>query len=125
MITGQAIYSFNTGGDGLEETFDEDTAIKEMVAAGKIEITFNEKWYVGVNASDMFYFASDDHVEIESHEALEALYRSCVADPKRGQVAWASKVRNMQPCRRCYIDPMKAAGTWTEELEALPKGPQS
>ena len=124
MITGQAIYSFSTE-NGLEDEFDEDTAIKEMVAAGKIEITFNEKWYVGVNASDMFYFASSDHVEIESNEALEALYRSCVADPKRGHVAWASKVRNMQPCRRCYIDPMKAAGTWTEELEALPKGPQS
>ena len=124
MITGQAIYVLNIDGR-LENTFDEDTAIKEMVAAGKIEITFNEKWYVGVNASDMFYFASSDHVEIESHEALEALYRSCVADPKRGQVAWASKVRNMRPCRRCYIDPMKAAGTWTEELEALPKGPQS
>ena len=124
MITGQAIYSFDIG-DGLKEHFDEDTAIKEMVAAGKIEIIFDEKWHVGVNASDMFYFAADDHVEIESHEALEALYRRCVADPKRGHVAWASKVRNMQPCRRCYIDPMKAAGTWTEELEALPKGPQS
>ena len=125
MITGQAIYNVNTGGDGLEEEFDEETAIKEMVAADKIEIIFNEKWSVGVNASDMFYFASSDHVGIESNEALEALYRSCVADPKRGHVAWASKVRNMQPCRRCYIDPMKAAGTWTEELEALPKGPQS
>ena len=124
MITGQAIYSFDIG-DGLEEVFDEATAIKEMVAAGKVEILFNEKRSVGVNANDMFYFASDDHVEIESHEALEALYRSCVADPKRGHVAWASKVRNMQPCRRCYIDPMKADGTWTEELEALPKGPQS
>ena len=124
MVTGQAIYRLDTG-NGFEETFDEDTAIKEMVAAGKIDITFGEKWYVGVNASDMFYFASDDFVEIESHEALEALYRSCVADPKRGQVAWASKVRNMQPCRRCYIDRMKADGTWTEELEALPKGPQS
>ena len=124
MITGQAIYVVNIDGR-LQNTFDEETAIKEMVAAGKIEITFNEKWYVGVNASDIFYFATDDYVEIESHEALEALYRSCVADPKRGQVAWASKVRNMQPCRRCYIDPMKAAGTWTEELEALPKGPQS
>ena len=125
MITGQAIYVLNIDGR-LENTFDEDTAIKEMVAAGKIEITFNENWWhVGVNASDMFYFASSDHVGIESHEALEALYRSCVADPKRGHVAWASKVRNMQPCRRCYIDPMKAAGTWTEELEALPKGPQS
>ena len=125
MITGQAIYNVNTGGDGIEEEFDQETAIKEMVAAGKIEIIFNEKWSVGINASDMFYFASSDYVEIQSLEALEALYRSLVADPKRGQVAWASKVRNMQPCRRCYIDPMKAAGTWTEELEALPKGPQS
>ena len=124
MVTGQAIYSLHIG-DGLKEIFDEDTAIKEMVAADKIEIIFDEKWSVGVNASDMFYFASADHVGIESHEALEALYRSLVADPKRGDVAWASKVRNMQPCRRCYIDPMKAAGTWTEELEALPKGPQS
>ena len=66
----QAIYSFHIG-DGLKETFDEDTAIKEMVAADKIEIIFDEKWHVGVNASDMFYFATDDHVEIESHEALE------------------------------------------------------
>ena len=124
MITGQAIYVENIDGE-LENFFDEETAIKEMVAADKVEVLFNERWSVGVNANDMFYFASSDHVEIESHEALEALYRSCVADPKRGDVAWASKVRNMQPCRRCYIDPMKADGTWTEELEALPKGPQS
>ena len=124
MITGQAIQTIDLG-NGLEEIFDKDTAIKEMVAADKLDIMFDEKWYVGVNASDMFYFASDDYVEIESYEALEALYRSCVADPKKGHVAWASKTRNMQPCRRCHIDPMKAAGTWTEELEALPKGPQS
>ena len=124
MITGQAIYTVDIG-DGPEEFFEEEAAIKEMVAADKLEIFFNEKWYVGVNASDMFYFASDDFVEIESYEALEALYRSCVADPKTGHVAWASKARNMQPCHRCYIDPMKTAGTWTEELEALPKGPQS
>ena len=124
MITGEAIYTLDTE-KGPKEFFDQDTAIKEMVADDKLQIFFNEKWYVGVNASDMFYFASDDHVEIESSKALEALYRSCVADPKRGHVAWASKVRNMQPCRRCYIDRMKADGTWTEELEALPKGPQS
>ena len=124
MITGEAIYTLDMG-NGPEEIFDQEIAIKELVAADKLEIMFNEKWHVGVNLSDMFYFASDDHVEIESNETLEALYRSCVADPKRGHVAWASKVRNMQPCRRCYIDPMKAAGTWTEELEALPKGPQS
>ena len=93
-----------------------------MVAADKLEIFFNEKWYVGVNASDMFYFASSDRVEIESNEALEALYRSCVADPKTGHVARASKARNMQPCRRCYIDPMKTAGTWTKELEPCPRG---
>ena len=126
MITGQAIHTVDLDlGNGPEEIFDQETAIKELVAADKLTIMLEEKWYVGVNASDMFYFASDDHVEIESHAALEALYRSCVADPKTGHVAWASKVRNMQPCRRCYIDPMKAAGTWTEELEALPKGPQS
>ena len=124
MITGEAIYTLDMG-KGLEEVFDEEAAIKEMVADDKLEIFFDEEWHVGVNASDMFYFASDDHVEIESSKALEALYRSCVADPKRGHVAWASKVRNMQPCRRCYIDRMKADGTWTEELEALPKGPQS
>ena len=88
MVTGQAIYSLHIG-DGLKEIFDGDTAIKEMVAADKIEIIFDEKWHVGVNASDMFYFASADHVEIESRKALEALYRSCVADPKRGHVAWA------------------------------------
>ena len=124
MITGQAIQTIDLG-KGLEEIFDEEIAIKEVVADDKLELFFNEKWHVGVNASDMFYFASGDHVEIESYEALEALYRNCVADPKRGHVAWASKARNMQPCRWCYIDPMKAAGTWTEELEALPKGPQS
>ncbi len=124
MITGEAIYTLDMG-NGPEEIFDQEIAIKELVAADKLTIMLEEKWYVGVNASNMFYFASDDHVEIESNEALEALYRSCVADPKTGHVAWASKVRNMQPCRRCYIDPMKAAGTWTEELEALPKGPQS
>ena len=100
MVTGQAIYSFDIG-DGLKEHFDEDTAIKEMVAAGKLEIIFDKKWHVGVNASDMFYFAADDHVEIESHEALEALYRSCVADPKRGHVAWASKVRNRALVKSC------------------------
>ena len=124
MITGQAIYTVDLG-NGPEEFFEEEDAIKEMIADDKLEIFFNEKWQVGVNASDMFYFASDDFVEIESDEALEALYRSCVADPKTGHVAWASKTRNMQPCRRCYIDPMKTDGTWTEELEALPKGPQS
>ena len=125
MITGKAIYALDMG-NRLKEVFDEEAAIKEMVADDKLEIFFNdEQWHVGVNASDMFYFASDDHVEIESSKALEALYRSCVADPKTGHVAWASKARNMQPCRRCYIDPMKAAGIWTEELEALPKGPQS
>ena len=124
MITGEAIHTFDIG-KGLEEIFDEEAAIKEMVADDKLEIFFNEKWHVGVNASDMFYFASDDLVEVESNKALEALYRSCVADPKTGHIAWASKARNMQPCRRCYIDPMKAAGAWTEELEALPKGPQS
>ena len=58
MITGQAIYVENIDGK-LENFFDEETAIKEMVAADKVEVLFNERWSVGVNASDMFYFAAE------------------------------------------------------------------
>ena len=125
MVTGNAFESYTTRDDETHNVFDEEVAIKELVTADQLEIFFNEHWVVGVNANDMFYFACSDTVEVESAEALQSLYQHCVDDPKTGAVAWACKERNMQPCARCYINPMKDAGTWTAELEALPKGPQS
>ena len=53
VITGQAIYVENINGK-LENFFDEETAIKEMVAADKVEVLFNERWSVGLTPTICF-----------------------------------------------------------------------
>ena len=62
---------------------------------------------------------------VSGENELEELYKEFERDPKYGVVVWLSRKEGIQPCARCYINPMKAAGAWTDEMEALPKGPQS
>ena len=132
-----AFHSTTLRNGEIFEYFDEELAVKQLMARGIMDVFFpklsrtadDEKdvrsLALGVNTNDMFYFAVSDMQLIESEDELKALYTEFERDPEFGYVVWLSRKEGIQPCARCYINPMKRAGAWTEEMEALPKGPQS
>ena len=123
----------------VEEYFDEELAVKQLVEANILDVVFFPKMVMregfegsrvetislGISTSDMFYFASSATQYVSGIEELKELYREFERDSRYGVVIWLSRREGIQPCRRCYINPMKAAGAWTEEMEALSPGPQS
>lgn len=128
----ESAFSTFTWEDETNEEFDEELAVKQLVEAGVLDQPFFVKTSdgrsvltLGINTNDMFYFAVSDLQIVENEYELQSLYREFERDPNYGVVIWLSRKECIQPCKRCYIDPMKLAGAWTDEMEALPKGPQS
>ena len=126
-----AFQSFTRPNGEVFNFFDEDLAVKQLMERDIMDVYFaktergHKTMSLGVNTNDMFYFAVSDMQHIESEQELQDLYREYERDPKYGHVVWLSRKEGIQPCKRCYIEPMKNAGSWTEEMEALPPGPQS
>ena len=72
-----------------------------------------------VICNDVFYWACAD-AECLTLDEVGPLYKAWHADRKWGVIKWVCAKRNLQPQVPIVRD-MKAAGAWTDELEALPK----
>lgn len=78
--------------------------------------------HLSVNANDVFYWGCADAEDITIDEVpdLYALFRE---SREWGAIKWLSRKRKLRP-QRPIVREMRAAGAWTEELEALPEPPQ-
>ena len=71
-----------------------------------------------VIANDVFYWACSDAESFRCAD-IGPLWKAHMADKKWGVIKWLCSKRGMRPQVPIVAD-MRAAGAWTDELEALP-----
>lgn len=112
------------------EEINEQQALAFLLTNDTVFLNNGRNWFneelttcVYVNASDVFVWGSADGENIlasdEDDSEILALYNLVKEDQKYGDIKWLCKKRNEQP-QDPLKDRMIAAGSWNEELEALP-----
>ena len=128
MLPEQSLYSreqiFKTF-DDTTSYFLEDRAVAMLLAEGVCHVEFEEHadyptMTVVVTGSDVMAWGMSEGVEIRSEEELRRLTDLHLQDRQWGAVQWIAERYHRKP-QKPMEDRMREVGSWTEELEALPR----
>ena len=116
-----------TGSDG-ERCLNEELACARLLDDGVLMVHqhfLDGTIALSVGCNDTFYLASADCEHVTSNDGdpgdgLYRLYEMWESDHRWGAVKWVALRRKLRPLPR-WVEKMKEAGVWSEELEALPE----